>query len=135
MQLSISMAYLGGHWAIPPLACKKNLVLTIRKNRKTWFGPLCVSTSGLHKFAPPYEILNTPLVYNHYIRDVTQLELGRTRWNLTTSSQSSAEVVFHLCYHFNKLISVLRKRKHSTPGRNDIMNVNAGHSICRPLKH
>ena len=25
--------------------------------------PPCVSTSGQRKFAPPYEILNTPLVY------------------------------------------------------------------------
>ena len=44
----------------PPLAT--NLFFAIGKNKKTWFGPFCVCTSGRQKFGPLYEILNTPLL-------------------------------------------------------------------------
>ena len=50
-----------GPW--PPFG-QKNFFFTIGKIWKTWFGPLCVSTSGQRKFlAPLFEILNTPLLY------------------------------------------------------------------------
>ena len=32
----------------------KDFLFTIEKNRKTWFGPLCVSTSGQQKFVSPF---------------------------------------------------------------------------------
>ena len=47
--------FMGAHWAHAPLT--KNIFVTIGKNRKIWFDPLCVSTSGQRIFAP----LNTPL--------------------------------------------------------------------------
>ena len=54
-------AYLGGPLGHGSPLAKKNF-LTYSKNWKTWFLPLCVSTSGQRKFAPPlFEILNTPL--------------------------------------------------------------------------
>ena len=39
--LMFPVAYLGGHWAMPPFGPNK-IFLTLDKNWKTWFGPsLC----------------------------------------------------------------------------------------------
>ena len=51
----------------------KKICFAIGKNRKTGFGPLCVSTSEQQKFGPTfYEILNMPVMCAMYwvgIRD------------------------------------------------------------------
>ena len=59
--LDNSVAYLRG---IGP--CPLAHFFTIGKNRKTWFVlPLCKHFSGQRKFAPLFEILNTPLLGMH----------------------------------------------------------------------
>ena len=83
--LIISEAYLGGgHCAMAPPLAKKFVIWHTRKIGKLGLAPpLCVSTSGQRKFAPPFEILNTPL---HYMLDVFQefMEWTVTRVHTTT---------------------------------------------------
>ena len=61
----ISMILIYKAPAIGTMAPLANKNCHHRKCRKTWFAPpLCVSTSGQRKFAPPppYEMLSTPLL-------------------------------------------------------------------------
>ena len=114
MQLSISVAYLGGPLGHDPLLAKNFLFHLWKKLiEKRGLAPLCVSTSGQRKFGHPLnEILNMLLVYIHHgnvgiwnelfdvLQSVNQIGLGRRGWNLIISS---AVVEFDLYPHFNKL--------------------------------
>ena len=105
-----SEAYLEGEAIVPwPPPLPKFFFDILKKLENLGLPPICVSTSGQRKFAPPLEILNTPLPTGYIVAQVCRLMLLQcltaSQINVVTMSYSSENVVtmLHLqsqcCYN------------------------------------